>query len=178
MVTASRRGPLLKARRQRAMSHIIATESGPPETASTSAGAAFQSANRRLASVPEIGERSSSRMVRRSPHERSDMRGPPHPHVAALMRGYANRLALHALLLTIHGRFDPVRGTGIFTRHLAERGTGGFLFVQRRQRLPEPQQRVRRLGGIAEFGSDAEEGFGGVAIFLALEETLAEPVLR
>ena len=48
------------ARRQRAASHISATESGPPETASTIAGAAFQSANRRFAPVPRLAELSSS----------------------------------------------------------------------------------------------------------------------
>jgi len=34
-------------------------ESGPPDTASTIAGTPFQSANRRLASLTEIGESSS-----------------------------------------------------------------------------------------------------------------------
>ncbi len=55
-----RRGPRARARRQRAASHISAIESGPPDTARTIAGAAFQSANRRFASLAEIGEWSSS----------------------------------------------------------------------------------------------------------------------
>src|SRR6185437_16290487 len=48
---------------QRAISHINATESGPPETASTTAGAVFQSANRFFASRAEIAESSSSGMA-------------------------------------------------------------------------------------------------------------------
>jgi hypothetical protein len=38
-------------------------ESGPPETARTSAGAVFQSANRRFPSLAEIGEWSSLGMA-------------------------------------------------------------------------------------------------------------------
>ena len=56
-------GPRAKARRQRAASHISAMESGPPDTASTIAGAVFQSANRRFASLAEIGEWSSLGMA-------------------------------------------------------------------------------------------------------------------
>ena len=48
-MTAINRGPRFKAARQRAASHIRAMESGPPEPASTIAGAAFQSANRSFA---------------------------------------------------------------------------------------------------------------------------------
>ena len=87
-------------------------------------------------------------------------------------------LALHPLLLTVHGRFDAARGARIFPRHLAERGAGGFLFLQRRQRLSEPQQRVRRLRRFVEFGGHREKGFGGIAILLALEQAFAQPVLR
>jgi len=50
------RGPRVIARRQRAASHIRAIESGPPETASTIAGAAFQSANRPFAAWTEMAE--------------------------------------------------------------------------------------------------------------------------
>src|SRR5665213_4336174 len=59
---AIRRGPRAKARRQRDASHISAIESGPPETARTIAGAAFQSANRTFARCAEIAELSSSGM--------------------------------------------------------------------------------------------------------------------
>lgn len=44
------------ARRQRAASHIRATESGPPDTARTSARLAFQSEKSRLVSVSAIGD--------------------------------------------------------------------------------------------------------------------------
>ena len=60
-------------------------------------------------------------------------------------------LALNPLLLTIDGRFDAGRGARIFPRHLAERGAGGFLLLQRRQRLAEPQQRIRRLAPICRI---------------------------
>src|SRR3954468_7731417 len=85
--------------------------------------------------------------------------------------------ALDALLLTINGRFDAARSARVFPRHLAERGTGGFLLVQGRQRLPEPQKCVRRFRGGPEFGSDSKKGFRGVAIFLAREKTFTEPML-
>src|SRR5882762_4683868 len=90
----------------------------------------------------------------------------------------AATLALNPLLLTVDRGFDARRGPRILPRHFAERGTGGFLFLQRRQRLAEPQQGIRRLGGLVEFGGHAEEGFRGVAILLALEVAFAEPVLR
>src|SRR5450432_4080481 len=160
-----RRGPRAKVRRQRAASHINAIESGPPETARTIAGAAFQSANRRFASVAEIGEWSSSGMAFGNPVSSSDQ-----------LRQFA--LALNPFLLTVDGGFDAARGAGIFPVHFAERRTGGLLFLQSRQRLTEPQQRVGRLCRFIEFGGDAEEGFRGVAILLALEKALAEPVLR
>src|SRR5215471_14082571 len=57
------RGPRDNERRQRAISHISATESGPPEIASKSAGALFQSPNSRLASLTVRGEPSSSDMM-------------------------------------------------------------------------------------------------------------------
>src|SRR5216684_8544300 len=121
-----RRGPRAKVRRQRAASHINAIESGPPETARTIAGTAFQSANSRFASCAEIGE-SSSGMAFGNPVSASDQ-----------FRGHA--LALNPLLFTIHGRFDAARGAGIFPRHLAKRSTGGLPLLQGRQRLSEPQQ--------------------------------------
>src|SRR3984893_8742923 len=160
-----RRGPRLKPRRQRAASHISAIESGPPETASTIAGARFQSANRRFASCAEIGELSSSGMAFGNPVSSSDQ-----------LRHFA--LALNPLLLTVDGCFDAARGARIFPRHFAECRAGGLLLLQRRQRLSEPQQLVGRLARSIEFGGDAEEGFRGVAILLALEEALAEPILR
>src|SRR5258707_15411316 len=107
-----RRGPRAKVGRQGAASHINAIESGPPETARTIAGAAFQSANSRFACCAEIGEWSSSSMAFGNPVSASDQ-----------FRGHA--LALNPLLFTIHRRFDGARGARIFPRHLAKRGTGG-----------------------------------------------------
>src|SRR6202011_4062987 len=97
-----------KVRRQRATSHINAIESGPPETARTIAGAAFQSANRRFAFCAEIGESSSSGMAFGNPVSASDQ-----------FRGHA--LAPNPLLFTIYGGFDAARGAGIFPRPSATR---------------------------------------------------------
>src|ERR1700676_878171 len=101
-----RRGPRARARRQRAASHISAIESGPPETASTIAGAAFQSANRRFASCAEIGAWSSSGMAFGNPVSSSDE-----------LRHFA--LALNPLLLAVDGGFDAPRGAWVFPRHFA-----------------------------------------------------------
>src|ERR1700704_1862088 len=165
-----RRGPRAKARRQRAASHINAIESGPPETARTIAGAAFQSANRRFAFCAEIGEWSSSvRMTHcKTAHT---LRSSPRLTLTD------HALTLDPLLLTVHGRFNAARGARIFPCHLAERGTGGLLLLQGRKRLSEPQQGVRSFRRFIEFGGHAKERFRSVTVLLALEETLAQPVL-
>ena len=74
--------------------------------------------------------------------------------------------------------FDAAGGARIFPQYLAERGAGGLLLLQGRQRLSEPQQCVRGFRRFIEFGGHPEKGFRGVAIFLALEIALAQPVLR
>ena len=51
-------GPLASRARQRAASHIKATESGPPDTARTSDGRDFQGANSRAASACVTGDAS------------------------------------------------------------------------------------------------------------------------
>src|SRR3981189_1967569 len=86
-------------------------------------------------------------------------------------------LTLDPLLLTVHGRFNAARGARIFPCPLAERGTGGLLLLQGRQRLSEPQQGVRSFRRFIEFGGHAKERFRSVTVLLALEETLAQPVL-
>src|ERR1700741_5057307 len=99
-----RRGPHAKVRRQRTASHINATESGPPETARTTAGTLFQSANRRVACCAEIGELSSSEPVAtlRSQSGRPARQRAFNP--GACLADHA--LALNPLLLTVHSRFD------------------------------------------------------------------------
>ena len=62
MVTAISSGPRFSDRRQRAASTISASESGPPDTASTIAGTLAQSANSSFACGTEIGRCSSSRI--------------------------------------------------------------------------------------------------------------------
>jgi Mn-containing catalase len=88
------------------------------------------------------------------------------------------RSALDPLLLAIDGGFDAGGCARIFPRDFAERGAGGFLFLQRRQRLAEPQQGVGRLARLVELGGHVEECLGGVPILLALEVAFAKPVLR
>src|SRR3954462_10997897 len=60
MVTASNRGPLFSAARQRAARTSSAVESGPPETARTRAGAWTRSANSDFASAIETGAASAA----------------------------------------------------------------------------------------------------------------------
>src|SRR5919198_888350 len=60
MVTANNRGPVRRARRQRATSHMSAVESAPPETASTRAEASASGSNSALASAAETGAASSA----------------------------------------------------------------------------------------------------------------------
>src|SRR5438105_2700843 len=60
MVTASNRGPVRRARRQRAASHMSAVESAPPDTASTRAEASASGSNSVLASAAETGAASSA----------------------------------------------------------------------------------------------------------------------
>jgi len=87
-------------------------------------------------------------------------------------------LALNPLLLAVHGRFNAARGVRIFPRHLTKGSAGGLLLLQRRQRLSQPQQGVRRFRRFVEFGGYREKGFGGVAITLPLEKILrALPVI-
>src|SRR5581483_9058 len=60
---------------------------------------------------------------------------------------------------------------------LAKGGAGSLLLLQRRKRLSEPQHRIGRLGRLVILGRHGEEGLGGIAILLALEQAFAEPVL-
>src|SRR3954452_23360439 len=176
---ATRRGPRAKARRQRAASHISAIESGPPDTARTIAGADFQSANRRFAALAEIGECSLSvRMISLQDCSHAgvkpeDMRLPD--QAASSLE---STLALDPLLLTVDRRFDAGGGARIFPHHLAKRRAGRLLLFQSRQRLSEPQQGVGRLARFVEFGGHSEESFRGIAILLALEIALSQPILR
>src|SRR3569832_2967261 len=66
----------------------------------------------------------------------------------------------------------------IFAADLGERGAGRVLLLQRRKRLAETQQRIRRLAGMLVLGRHGEERLGRVAIVLLLIERLAHPVLR
>src|SRR6516164_10392053 len=82
------------------------------------------------------------------------------------------------LLLAVDGLFDARGSARIFPAHFAKGGAGGFLLLQRGERLAEPQQGVRGFCRAIELGGHAEERFGRVTIELALEETFAKPELR
>src|SRR5258708_18956047 len=86
--------------------------------------------------------------------------------------------ALDPLLLAIDRSLDAGGRARIFPHHFAERRAGGLLFLQRRQRLSEPQQGVRGFCRLVVFAGDVEEDFGGVAKLLALKQAFAQPILR
>src|SRR6516225_3553399 len=80
------------------------------------------------------------------------------------------RSAVGTLLFPLDALLHAERGARIFAQHLAERGAGRFLLAERAERHAEPQQRIGRPRRGLVFGRDREEGFGGVAILLALEQ--------
>ena len=86
--------------------------------------------------------------------------------------------AADAFLLTVDALPDRDRRARIFAQHFRERRAGRLALAHRRQRLTEPQQRIRRARVVLKLGRNAQELLGGVAIALALEHALAEPVLR
>src|SRR5579871_4948096 len=70
--------------------------------------------------------------------------------------------------------FDARLCARIFPAHVGEGHAGKFLLVQRRQRLAEPQQRVRGFGAVFIPFRQLHEGVGGVLIALALKQALTE----
>src|SRR5579859_1768192 len=70
--------------------------------------------------------------------------------------------AVGTLLFPLHVLLHGKRRARIFAHHFAERSTGGFLLAERRQRLAEPQQRIRCARGGLVFGRDGEERLGRV----------------
>src|ERR1700733_2611116 len=86
--------------------------------------------------------------------------------------------AVDTLLFPVDGLFHTRRGFRIFAQNFTERGASGFFFAQSRERLAEPQQRVRRARGRLVFRRDREEGLGGIVILLVLVQAFAEPILR
>src|SRR5665213_2650333 len=167
MVTASSAGLPFSASRQRVASTINAVESGPPETASTSAGKCSRSEKSDLASAAETGEDSCVGMIffrKPVPTLGSGPRASFSDHI----------LAVCALLFLGDAAFHARRGAREFAADLGQRCAGRFLLMQRGERLPEPQQRGRRLAGVLEFGRDRQERFRRVAIALALKHALAQ----
>src|SRR6266516_8015666 len=85
--------------------------------------------------------------------------------------------AAGTLLFPLDALFEDHRGAGIFASDLIECRACRVFFAQRRERLPEPEQRVRCFARRLVFRRNGEERFGGIAIALALEHRLAEPVM-
>src|ERR1700694_262337 len=86
--------------------------------------------------------------------------------------------AVGTLLFPVDALFHAQRGARIFAQHLAQRSAGRLLLAKGGNRHAEPQQRIGRTRGGLVFGGHGEERFRGIAIALALEQRLAEPVLR
>src|SRR5215216_749383 len=86
--------------------------------------------------------------------------------------------AAGTLLFPLDALLHVGRGAGIFAPDFEEGGASRLLFLERRERLTEPHQRVRRLAGFFERGRDVEEGFGGLTVALALKQAFAEPIIR
>src|SRR5579864_3081127 len=85
--------------------------------------------------------------------------------------------AVGTLLFPLHVLLYRKRSARIFAHHLAERSASRFFLAECRQRLAEPQQRIRRPRRGLVFGRDGEERLGRVMILLALEQRLTEPIL-
>src|ERR1700722_18272833 len=86
--------------------------------------------------------------------------------------------AVGTLLFPVDALLHAHRGARIFAQHLAERSAGGFLFAERRKRHAQPQQRIGRPRGGVVFCRHGEEGFGGIAIALAVKQGFPHPELR
>src|SRR6202046_3667746 len=86
--------------------------------------------------------------------------------------------AVGTLLFPVHVLLHRRRSLRIFAQDFAERRAGSFLFTERRERLTEPHQRLRRARGGFVFGRDRQEGFSGFTIMLILKQRFAEPILR
>src|SRR5919109_105479 len=79
------------------------------------------------------------------------------------------------LLFLLDGTLHVGRGLRVFRQHVTERRARRFALAERRERLAEPQQCVRRFYGVRIVGGDLEENLGRVVELLALELRLAQP---
>src|SRR5262249_43590634 len=85
--------------------------------------------------------------------------------------------AMDTLLFPLDRLSDAQRGAGIFAADLCEGAAGGVLLAHVPERLAKPQQRVGSLGSGCVVARNQQEQLGGVAIFLALEQSLAQPII-
>src|SRR4030095_8351289 len=84
--------------------------------------------------------------------------------------------AADTLLFSLDSLLHRRRRARELAQHFAERRAGRFLLAERGERLTEAQKRMGRFGDGFMFGRDGEEGFRGVAVALALEHALAQPI--
>src|ERR1051326_208866 len=85
--------------------------------------------------------------------------------------------AAGTLLFPLDALLEGDRGAGIFASDLIECRACRVFLAERRQRLAEAEQRVRRLARGLVFGRDREEQLGSIAVPLTLEQGLAEPII-
>src|SRR5689334_19749567 len=85
--------------------------------------------------------------------------------------------AMDTLLFPLDRLSDTERGAGIFAADLREGAAGSVLLAHLSERLAKPQQRIGRLGRRRVIARHQQEQLGGVAIFLTLEQGLAQPVI-
>src|SRR5688572_14971439 len=139
----------------------------------TSAGGLLKAARQRAASSINAVESGPPETARTNAGQEPS--AAKRPFASATETGFASSAA-DAFLLTVDALSDANRGARVLAQDFRERSAGGFLLSQRRERLPEPQERVGRLGGGLVLGRDAQERLGGVAKTLPLKHALAEPV--
>src|SRR3954447_10087124 len=180
MVTASNRGPLFSAARQRAARTSSAVESGPPETARRRAGAWTRSANSDFASAAETGAASAA--------------GTLLFPVDALLHGdgrariFAQDLAERGtgrFLLAQGGerlaeaqqRLRCLAGCFVFGRHREEGLRRVAELLPLEQAFAEPIVRVGRQPIAGEFNQEAAEAIFRKPVVLAQHVAISEVVV-
>src|SRR6266480_1817245 len=89
----------------------------------------------------------------------------------------AARSTAHTLLFSFDALLHVQRGARIFAAEFAEGGAGRLFLAECRERLAEPEQRVRRLAAGFILRRYGKKRFSGFTIALALEQRFAQPVI-
>src|SRR5579871_5846428 len=180
MVTATSCGARLRLARQRAASHSNAVESGPPDTASTSADALFQSANRCFASAAVSAASSAVDALLLTVDALLHRGG----GLRIFARHFAECRARRFLLFEGGERLhQSQQGIRRFRRTLELGGDGKERFrsiavaLALIQTLAEPVLRLRHQPVARIFLQEAAQSLVGQRIVLALDIAIAEVVL-